>query len=162
MAFINRKISEQDRSFYQLELAESSRPKGALHPNRYCVIDDHRQIYLREVWRSGNGPDPIPHPSEILCGYHFFINNTTYLVQMKNDLKSKTMKEIGKALDITEVWIIVAIDPRDDFSRSALFLDVLREAMLASNGGAPFAVLLSKENGVPISYKLTISILAGK
>ncbi|WP_139826216.1 hypothetical protein [Derxia lacustris] len=142
MAFINRKISEQDRSFYQLERIESSKPRGVLHPDTYWVIDDDRKIYLREVWHSNAGPEPAPHPDEIDHEFHFFINSTTYLVAMTNDLKSRVAKRLENGMDLSEEWTIFRIEPRDEFSRLHQFTEILREAMLASKGGAASTALL--------------------
>jgi hypothetical protein len=75
MAFVNERISEQDRKKYGLDEIDNSPGMGVHAPARYWTIDRDRSIYLRYL---GRGREEFANRTT----WHFYWNEELLVVDL--------------------------------------------------------------------------------
>lgn len=161
MSFVNRTIQALDRSLYQLDQAEASKPLGVFLPELSWTVDDDRQIYLRDMGSTARGPEPQQNPKVVGHWFHFHVNGTTYLLSLTNDLTRSISNTANQHWELSEHWVLEGIDPRDAFTESPVFLSLLLEAMTISLGGNAHMALRLAKDGWTTDYKLNIEVAQG-
>ena len=161
MAFTNQRITPADRIFYRLDDAESSKPAGVLLPVDYWVVDEDRHIYLREVSRSARGPESYPDLTEFGYQHHFFANKKTYLLSITKNHSKKVLIKNGTQRYLKEYLSLTKISPMDEYAKSSKFMELLLEALGASEGGNSFIAMVAIENGSTTQYEFELNLMLG-
>lgn len=127
MAFINERISQEDRVKFGLDEIENSKPRGVLIPEDFWIIDKENDIYLRKM-RSYNGNDLDTYTGKNL--FYFYWENKIYEL-ICYPLKSEKIDNDNRKLK--SVWLLNDILNFNDFRSVNCKEDFLKNLAMAFN-----------------------------
>jgi len=149
MAFVNKKISKDERIKYGLDAIDSSVPRGIWHPSGDWTIDCDRNIYLRQLRQSNIGSEAEQKPKFIERIYHFYLNGKLYKINFVENLLREITIEEKKVREA--FWVIESIYPNIALNEKTATIKLLYEALKERKGGGIYSEWI-------LDYQLTLIV----